>query len=139
MLLMGWFSLAEKYESRFAQMYKQLVGEIERRLQGMRRTLSFYGSTRTYHKVLAVHGLEGLGQELHDLSLEGRWGDMAETVTADHIRELAQTCTYDELPDFLAQHREYATVTSFPTATDRPGQEERARDLVSRIHATSLS
>ena len=110
--------------------------EIARRVQGMRRTLSFYGSTRTYHKVLAVHGLEGLGQELHDLSTAGRWDDMAETVTADHIRELAQTCTYDELPDFLAEHREYATVTNFPMSTDRPETQERAKDLMDRIRAT---
>lgn len=110
--------------------------EIERRIQGMRRTLSFYGSTRTYHKVLAVHGLEGLGQQLHDLSVEGRWADMAETVTADHIRELAQTCTYDELPDFLARHREYATVTSFPMSTDNPDDETRAQELMARIRAT---
>ncbi|GIS70033.1 MAG: hypothetical protein CM1200mP9_08540 [Gammaproteobacteria bacterium] len=37
--------------------------EIEQKLLGMRRALSFYGSTRTYHEVLRTHGLEELGQK----------------------------------------------------------------------------
>ena len=32
---------------------------------------SFYGSTRTYHPVLALHGLEEFGQKLHALSVQG--------------------------------------------------------------------
>ena len=56
-------------------------GEIEQKALGMRRALSFYGSTRTYHKVLALHGLEELGLKLHALSLRGRWDEMRDTVT----------------------------------------------------------
>src|SRR3954465_13512005 len=46
--------------------------ELEEKMLGMRQTLSFYGSTRTYHKVLELHGLEELGQKLHGLSVQGR-------------------------------------------------------------------
>ena len=48
--------------------------EIEQKALDMRRTLSFYGSTRTYHKVLALHGLTDLGMKLHALSLRGKVG-----------------------------------------------------------------
>jgi probable F420-dependent oxidoreductase len=83
--------------------------EIEQKMLGMRQTLSFYGSTRTYHKVLEVHGLEELGQKLHSLSVQGRWDDMREAVPLEAIAELSQTCRYDDLPEFLKTNREYAS------------------------------
>ena len=111
--------------------------EIEQKLLAMRRPLSFYGSTRTYHKVLALHGLEDLGIELHALSLRGKWERMAETVTLDHLHALAQTCTYDEYPDFLGKHREYASRTGFAMPMSTPEQRERFADVLKRVQAVT--
>ena len=47
-------------------------------LDGLRQALSFYGSTRTYHDVLALHGLQYLCDKLHQLSLRGEWQKMRE-------------------------------------------------------------
>ena len=110
-------------------------GEIEQKALGMRRALSFYGSTRTYHKVLALHGLEELGQKLHALSLRGRWEEMRDTVTVDDILALAQTCTYDGLPEFLREHREYATRTGLGLPRNTPEQRERFDDIMGRVQA----
>lgn len=109
--------------------------EIEQKMRGMRQALSFYGSTRSYHKVLELHGLEELGQKLHSLSLQGRWDDMREAVPLEAIAELSQTCSYDELPEFLASHREYASrvSVSFPAGTAE--ERERAGDLRRRIQS----
>ena len=109
--------------------------EIEQKALAMRRALSFYGSTRTYHKVLALHGLEELGMELHALSLQGKWDEMRDTVTVDDILTLAQTTTYDALPDFLARHREYATRTGLGLPRQTPAQEERFQDVLKRVQA----
>ena len=109
--------------------------EIEQQVEEMRRPLSFYGSTRTYHKVLALHGLEELGQKLHALSLQGKWEEMRNTVTPEAVLELAQTSTYDALPEFLRAHREYASRISFSMPTETPEQEERFRDILRRIQA----
>ena len=109
--------------------------EIERKALAMRRALSFYGATRTYHKVLALHGLEELGLRLHALSLQGKWEEMARTVTLDHVLALAQTCTYDALPTFLAEQREYATRTGLALPRGAPEQEARFGDLLRRVQA----
>ena len=111
--------------------------EIEQKALAMRRALSFYGSTRTYHKVLALHGLEELGMKLHALSLQGKWEEMRDTVTIDDILTLAQTTTYDDLPDFLAEHREYATRTGLGLPRETPAQEERFQDVLKRVQAIS--
>ena len=100
---------------------------------GKRTYGSLYGSTRTYHSVLALHGLEELGQKLHALSVQGKWNEMRETVTTDHILELADVCTYDEYPRFLRERREYSRRTSFSMARNTPEQEERFQYLVKEI------
>ena len=113
--------------------------EIEQKLLGMRRALSFYGSTRTYHEVLRTHGLEELGQKLHALSLQGKWEEMRDTVTLDDLNELAQTCTYDGLPKFLGEHREYASRSGFAMPRGTPAEEERFQDLLAKVQAVETS
>ncbi|MCZ6890756.1 MAG: TIGR03617 family F420-dependent LLM class oxidoreductase [Gammaproteobacteria bacterium] len=113
--------------------------EIERKLLAMRTPLSFYGSTRTYHDVLRLHDLEDLGQKLHGLSLQGKWDEMRETVTLDDLMKLAQTCTYDEFPQFLTEHREYATRMGFSMPTETPEQRERFQDVLAKVQAVENS
>ena len=107
--------------------------EIERKALAMRRALSFYGSTRTYHKVLALHGLEELGLKLHALSLQGKWDKMRDTVTFDDILTLAQTTTYDNLPEFMREHREYATRTGLGLPRGTEAEKERFADVMKRL------
>ena len=109
--------------------------EIEQKLLAMRTPLSFYGSTRTYHHVLRLHGLEDLGNELHQLSVNGKWDQMRETVTLDHLLELAQTCKYDDYPQFLAEHREYASRTGFFMPAETPEEKARYQDLLRQVQA----
>jgi probable F420-dependent oxidoreductase len=108
--------------------------EIEQGLERLRLPLSFYGSTRTYHDVLRVHGLEELGEKLHAMSLgNDKWKEMREAITLDDIRKMVQTATYDELPEFLAQHREYASRMGFSMPMDTPAQRERAQDVMRKV------
>ncbi|MGH9046783.1 MAG: LLM class flavin-dependent oxidoreductase, partial [Acidimicrobiales bacterium] len=107
--------------------------EIEQKMLGMRQALSFYGSTRTYHKVLELHGLQELGAKLHSLSLQGRWDDMREAVPLDAVAELCQTCRYDDLPEFLATHREYASRMNFSVSERTAEERDRAAGLRRRI------
>ena len=44
-------------------------------MEVVRRRIGFYGSTRTYMPILALHGLQDLGVKLHRMSVEGRWDD----------------------------------------------------------------
>jgi probable F420-dependent oxidoreductase len=113
--------------------------EIEARMLEMRQALSFYGSTRTYHGVLELHGLEELGQKLHSLSLQGRWEEMRHAVPLDAIAELSQTCRYDDLPEFLATHREYASRTGITLPTHDGEGRERAADLRRRVQQIEAS
>jgi probable F420-dependent oxidoreductase len=107
--------------------------EIEQRLEGVRRSISFYGSTRSYHDVFEVHGLTELGMRLHTLSLDGKWDEMRSIITDDVVRTFAQTSTYDNLPAFLTEHREYASRVRLSMPTDTPAERERFRHLLMQI------
>ena len=72
-------------------------------MQKVRRRIGFYGSTRTYLPILALHGLQDLGLKLHRLSVEGRWDEMAAAVPDDAVRIFAACGTYAELPAAVAE------------------------------------
>jgi len=113
--------------------------EIRASLDRYRQPLSFYGSTRSYHHVLRLHGLEDLGMRLHRLSLDGRWQEMREIITEDDLRKLAETCTYDEFPEFVIRKREYASQMGFAMPTETDAQKDRARDVMQRLQAAKTS
>ena len=113
--------------------------EIERGLDQMRQPLSFYGSTRSYHKVLELHGLKDLGDELHQLSLRGEWQKMRDAIPLDAIRELAQTTTYDKLPQFVQEHREYASRMGFGMPRGTPEQRERSDAIMKELQTVETS
>ncbi len=66
-------------------------------MEKARRRIGFYGSTRTYLPILALHGLEDLGAKLHRMSVEGQWDRMGGEVDDDTVRIFAACGTYDTL------------------------------------------
>lgn len=56
---------------------------------GARAQLSFYGSTPAYRPVLETHGYGALQDELHRLSKEGKWLEMAGLVDDDLLEKIA--------------------------------------------------
>jgi hypothetical protein len=109
--------------------------EIAKGLDSLRQALSFYGSTRTYHDVLELHGLKYLGDKLHALSLNGEWQKMREVITDDELMELTQVSTYDNMPAFIRENREYAKLMGFGMRSTTPEQRERARAVMQEVQA----
>jgi hypothetical protein len=54
--------------------------------------------------------------QLHELSLRGEWDKMRDAVTFEHAAEMANACTYDELPQYAREHFDYADRISLPMA-----------------------
>ena len=69
----------------------------------VRYRVAFYGSTRSYHGVLAVHGQEELGMKLHAMSKRGQWKQMAAEISDDLVRTFAAVGTHEELPKAIAE------------------------------------
>jgi probable F420-dependent oxidoreductase len=75
---------------------------VEKAMEEVRRRVGFYGSTRSYYPILALHGLEDLGLKLHRMSVEGKWTEMAAQVPDDVVRIFAACGTYDSIATEIA-------------------------------------
>jgi len=109
--------------------------EIEQKLDALRTPISFYGSTRSYHEVFALHGWRDLGEKLHALSVRGRWDEMRAAIPEEVLRGFAQTSTYDDLPGFVREHREYASRLGLTLPARSEKQRERLRSVLRAVRA----
>jgi probable F420-dependent oxidoreductase len=102
-------------------------------MEKVRRRIGFYGSTRTYLPILALHGLQDLGLRLHQMSVEGRWDAMAAEVPDDVVRIFAACGTYAEIAAAIAQRfGGIADSIDLHFATDAPAGLQR--ELLTDIH-----
>jgi probable F420-dependent oxidoreductase len=107
--------------------------EIEQNLEKLRQPISFYGSTRSYHGVFAVHGHESLGMRLHEMSLKNQWAEMPGVIPEQVLRDFALVSTYDNLAETLRTHRDYATRVSLGYRGLEPKDDERLRWLIQQV------
>jgi probable F420-dependent oxidoreductase len=119
--------------------FGETESEIEQGLDRLRQPISFYGSTRSYHEVFAVHNLLDLGMQLHSLSLQGKWQEMQDIISEDVLRVFAQTSTYDRLPGFLREHREYADRVGVAMPSNTPAQRERLAHVLKEVRGVQVS
>ena len=70
---------------------------VAERVEWARYRIAFYGSTRTYLPVFAVHGLEELGLKLHRLSRDKKWDRMAAEVSDEVVRLFTAVGSHGEI------------------------------------------
>jgi len=84
-----------------------IVGDTEQEraanAEAVRQQIAFYASTRTYEPVLAAHGWEAVGPELHRKSLEGDWKGMAQLISDEMLDEVAVSGTYETIGSKLRE------------------------------------
>jgi probable F420-dependent oxidoreductase len=78
-----------------------VVGDTEperaENAEAVRQQIAFCASTRTYEPVLAAHGWEAIGPELHAKSLEGDWKGMARLIKDEMLDTIAVSGTYETI------------------------------------------
>jgi probable F420-dependent oxidoreductase len=107
-------------------------------MEWVRRRVAFYGSTRSYLPILALHGLNELGQKLHAMSLEGRWNEMAAEVPDEVVRIFAACGTYDEITRAIDERfggLADSIEINFPAGTPAGLQRELLADIRRIPHA----
>jgi alkanesulfonate monooxygenase SsuD/methylene tetrahydromethanopterin reductase-like flavin-dependent oxidoreductase (luciferase family) len=111
---------------------------VAKAMEEVRRRVGFYGSTRSYLPILALHGLEDLGLKLHRMSVEGKWADMAAQVSDDVVRIFAACGTHATIAKEIATRFGGAADSidlHFPAGT--PGGLQR--EIVADIHRIPMT
>ena len=97
----------------------------------VRRRIAFYGSTRTYHPVLAAHGFEEIGQRLHQMSLRGQWAEMGEEVNDEMLDAFSVSGEYDEIAErFAGRYGGLLDEVSFSLYTESSPEELQLRRIL---------
>ena len=71
--------------------------EVRKAFEETRYRIAFYGSTRTYSGVLALHGWDAAAERLHALSRQGKWQEMASIVTDEMVETFTAVAPYEQL------------------------------------------
>jgi probable F420-dependent oxidoreductase len=81
---------------------------------GTRQQIAFYGSTPAYKGVLALHGWDGLHEELNALSKKGGWVEMGNLVTDDILNSFAVVGEPEKIaPELLRRYGDVVQRISF--------------------------
>lgn len=100
--------------------------DVKKAREAYRHRVAFYASTRTYSAVLELHGLAELGARLHQLSVEGRWDEMARQVSDEVLDEFVTAGTWDEIvPRIRERLGGLVTALTFPMPENLGPAEEK--------------
>lgn len=100
----------------------------------VRGRVGFYGSTPAYFPVLAVHGLQDLGQKLNHMTREGAWDKLAGAVSDDVLDLFCAAGRHDQIKPAIARRFAACTDTIFASANSA-APASMPPDLIAEIAA----
>jgi probable F420-dependent oxidoreductase len=91
----------KKEEVNVAASVFAAVGETQREVHDVREAyrgqIAFYASTRTYRRMMELHGWGDVCDRLHGLSLRGEWSRMAGEVTDEMLDQFVLNARWGEI------------------------------------------
>jgi len=105
-------------------------------LQSVKDQLAFYGSTPAYEPVLAVHGYDGLHDDLNAMSKAGRWKEMAALVPDELVEHIAVVGPRDEIAARLST-RARGITDRVSLVNNRNPDAELYADIVEELRGRS--
>ncbi len=95
---------------------------VAKAFEWVRMRVGFYGSTRAYWPVFAVHGLEDLGEKLNHMSKTNQWQQMTREIPDDVVHLFAAVARHDQLAAAVtARFGGISDSLSVGTPVDEPG------------------
>lgn len=102
---------------------------LAKAIDGIRSTIAFYGSTRSYRSSFILGGWERQQEELFRMSMEGKWRDMSKMVNEEMVHAFAAVGTYDDIAGVIKKR--FAGVNRL--GFDIPVHNEQDRGVLKEI------
>src|SRR5262249_25771622 len=74
---------------------------LARAVEKMKQTVAFYGSTRSYRASFELEGWGDRAEQVHRLSVQQKWREMAALVSEEMVRAFAVVGTYKDVADAM--------------------------------------
>jgi probable F420-dependent oxidoreductase len=110
--------------------------EVGQAYERTRRQISFYASTRTYKRVLDIHGWGDTCLKLHEMSLQNQWAQMPSLITDEMMKQFCVVGTYDTIaPKVRERYGWYASRVSMTLPPEDPAKEAAVGKVVRELGA----
>lgn len=102
---------------------------LAKAVEGLKSTIAFYGSTRSYRSSFELDGWGDTADHLHKLSVQQKWREMAQLVNEDMVHAFAAVGTYDEIASVIKKRFAGVNRLSF----DMPVRNDHDRGVLREI------
>jgi probable F420-dependent oxidoreductase len=108
---------------------------VAREREHARELLTFLYSTPAYWPTLALYGWRDVGEKLHTLTREGKWGEMAGAISDEMLDALVPQGTYAEIAQIVRNwYSSLTTRINFPLPSD-PADDPLAARAIAELRA----
>ena len=70
---------------------------LAKAVEGLKPTIAFYGSTRSYRSSFELDGWGDIAEELHKLSVQQKWREMSKLVSEEMVHAFAAVGTWSDI------------------------------------------
>ena len=113
-----------------AKTEEKLVAELAE----LKRWMSFYASTRSYHDAMIMAGLEDEAMLLHRLSIEQKWDEMVKIIDDDFLEKFAIVGTWDEIAGKMREvYGGLNTEIQLRMEIEDPDDEEHIKEIMAEV------
>ena len=108
--------------------------EVEQSFENARRTIGFYGSTRTYRVPFELGGWADEQAQLHELSVRGKWDHMAAVVTDEIVDAFCVVGAHGEIAAKMKVRLAGCTRFALDIPTETAEQKRICKEIVEDLH-----
>jgi probable F420-dependent oxidoreductase len=103
-------------------------------VQKMKSTVAFYGSTRSYRSSFELDGWSRQAEELHQLSVQQKWTEMASLVSDEMVHAFAAVGTYGDIARVIK--RRFAGVNRVMFEIPVRGERDKGvlKEIIQDLH-----
>ena len=106
---------------------------IQSKIEQIRSQVAFYASTKSYRKVMEIHGWENIADQLYRYSVDGKWDKMPSLITDDVLDEFLLVSSLKEAPKKIKSKFNYANYLSIPIDVIYEFGIDQTKNLVNKM------
>jgi alkanesulfonate monooxygenase SsuD/methylene tetrahydromethanopterin reductase-like flavin-dependent oxidoreductase (luciferase family) len=103
-------------------------------LEYLKSTIAFYGSTRSYRSSFEIDGWGDTADQLHKMSVQQKWPEMAKLVTEEMVHAFAAVGTYDQIASVIKKRFAGTNRLSFDMSIRNDHDRGVLKEIVQDLH-----
>lgn len=103
-------------------------------VEKIKSTIAFYGSTRSYRSSFELGGWERQAEELHRLSVQQKWSEMAKVVNEEMVHAFAAVGTYADIADVIKKRFAGVNRVMFEIPVRNEHDRDTLREIIQELH-----